>query len=184
MKMCHVVKLDQLCETATKVTLQHTQSSWPKVLESHKVFCWLSRAKVREREVLFGKGHGMRLRGRLARRWNGAVAEAGIHVSQHSVELKVQLLTGREGEQVGEVSGWLTESVPRTQTQNHSQKILWNPSTTYLVGSFVINRYQTTCRCKICFFTGTVYWGVMLPPSMLRAKGAAIFCSTPRRNLQ
>lgn len=25
------------------------------------------------------------------------------------------------------------------------------------------------------FFTGTVYWGVMLPPSMLNAEGAAIF---------
>lgn len=28
-------------------------------------------------------------------------------------------------------------------------------------------------RCYIC--TGTVYWGVMLPPSMLSAKRAAVF---------
>lgn len=63
-----VVMLDPPCDTATKVTLQHTLSSWPKVLESHTVtsesasssdlrplmsltaFVWLSRAQVRERE--------------------------------------------------------------------------------------------------------------------------------------
>lgn len=50
------------------------------------------------------------------------VAEAGMQVSKHSVELRVQLLT-RRGEQVGEVSGWLTERVPRIQTQNNAQ--LW-----------------------------------------------------------
>lgn len=65
----------------------------------------------------------MGLRGRLASRWNGAVAEAGMQVSQHSVELKVQLLTGKEGVRVGEVSGWLTQSVPRIQTQKNSQTI-------------------------------------------------------------
>lgn len=27
----------------------------------------------------------------------------------------------------------------------------------------------------MCLFTGTVYWGVLLPPSMLIAKAAAIF---------
>lgn len=71
------------------------------------------------------KSMGWGLRGRLASRWNGAVAEAGMQVSQHSVELKVQLLIGKEGVQVGEVSGWLTESVPRIQTQNDSQRIKW-----------------------------------------------------------
>ena len=43
------------------------------------------------------------------------------------------------------------------------------------VGSLVTNRNKTTCYSEICLCTGTVYWGVMLPPSMLRAKGAAGF---------
>lgn len=61
------------------------------------------------------KSMGCGLRGRLASEWNGAVAEAGMQVSQHSVELKVQLLTGREGVQVGVVSGWLDcQSPPYT----------------------------------------------------------------------
>lgn len=47
-----------------------------------------------------------------------------MQVSQHSVELKVQLLTGKEGVRVREVSGWFTESVPRIQTQNNTQKKL------------------------------------------------------------
>lgn len=64
-KTSFVVKLDPLCVTATKVTLQHTLSSRPKVLESHTVtseralapisstaFVWLSRAKVKEREMV------------------------------------------------------------------------------------------------------------------------------------
>lgn len=58
------------------------------------------------------KEHGMGSRGQLASWWNGAVAEARMQVSQHSVELKVQLLTGREGVQVGEVSGWSTDMSP------------------------------------------------------------------------
>lgn len=49
----------------------------------------------------------------------------GCKVSKHSVELKVQIRTGKEGVRVGEVSGWLTESVPRIQTQNYSQNIKW-----------------------------------------------------------
>lgn len=60
------------------------------------------------------------LRGWPASLWNGAVAEAGMQVWRHSVELRVQLPTRKEGSR-GEVSGWLTERVPRTQTQNNAQ---------------------------------------------------------------
>lgn len=130
-KRYFVVKLES--QTATKVTLQHTQSSRPRVLESHTVtsrralalidrICLALQSKG-ERGDWVGKERGMGLRGRLASRWNGAVAEAGMQVSQQTVELKVQLLTGREGVRVGEVSGWPTQGVPRIQTQNHSQEI-------------------------------------------------------------
>lgn len=49
------------------------------------------------------------------------VAEAGMQVSKHSVELRVQLLTREGSRWGGGVSGWLTERVPRIQTQDRAQ---------------------------------------------------------------
>lgn len=109
-KYLSCIKLDLLCITATTVTLQHTQSSPPVVLESHTVMSEQLGSDLRlvfinciclalhshgERGEILQKEHGMGLRGRLTSRWNGAVAKAGVQISQHCVELKVQLLKGR-----------------------------------------------------------------------------------------
>ena len=70
---------------------------------------------------------------------------------------------------------------PRIILRELSGKVIIKDSLNQLV--LLATNRNTFCS-EICLFTGTVYWGVMLPPSMLRAKGAAIFYSTPRRNLQ
>lgn len=71
------------------------------------------------------------------------------------------------------MSGWLTERVPRIQTQDNAESPGGLAET---AAALVINR-------KRCFgvFTGTVYRGAALPPSMLRAKGAAIYYSASGR---
>lgn len=54
-KKYFAVKLNPLCVTATKVTLQHTRRSWPKVLESHTV--------TSERASALTTGHRLHLSG-------------------------------------------------------------------------------------------------------------------------
>lgn len=80
-----------------------------------------SRAEVvrgRDRET---EGEAERCeRGMEWRRWDGAVAEAGMQTSQHSVELKVQLLTGEEGEVRGARSqGWCLSLSPVYRPRVH-----------------------------------------------------------------
>lgn len=166
---------------ATWITLQHTQRAWPKVLESHTAtseglaltirLAFQSKGETEGDGRVRKKEHGMGLRGWLASLWNGAVAEAGMQVWKHSVELRVQLLTRKEGSR-GEVSGWLTERVPRTQTQNNAQSYGGLSETT---GALAIDSKRFLI----------VYWdclrGAMHPPSMLRAKGAAGYHSASGR---
>lgn len=71
------------------------------------------------------------------------------------------------------MSGWLTGRVPRIQTQDHAQS---HGGLSETAGALATNRK----RC-FGFFTGAVYRGAALPPSMLRAKGAAIYYSASGR---
>lgn len=122
------------------------------------------------------KEHGMGLRGRPASRWNGAVAEAGMQVSKHSVELKVQSNRKRRGagRRGVRVVDWKCPLY--TDPELFSEYKVENYEFCNSVGSLATN--TKIFFSEICHFTGTVYWGVMLPPSMLRAKGAAIFYSS------
>ncbi|MEQ2269277.1 hypothetical protein XENORESO_002586 [Xenotaenia resolanae] len=86
-----------------------------------------------------------------------------MQVSQHSVELKVQLLTGRKGVRVGEVWVDKLRRVPCRQTQNFIWKIK------DIIKDYVPEKH---IYCINSLYTGTVYWGVM---STLHAESKGSF---------
>lgn len=71
--------------------------------------CLAFQSKGENEEADWEKEHGMML---IASEWNGVVAEAEMQVSQHSVELKVQLLTGRKRGEGRRGVGGRTERSP------------------------------------------------------------------------